>query len=550
MWKFSEANKYTFYGAIFGCFFPVGSVFFLYFIGALAGVNGLLEIVRWAHTNPLLYVIDSAPLFLGLMARIAGMRQDRIQRFSESLEQQVRQKTESLRVALEDAHKSNEMIAYMADHDALTGLLNRRRFQKTLESWIEYAIRYERKGTLIFIDLDKFKFVNDTYGHSAGDQYLTSVATLLTSTLRSTDIVSRWGGDEFAAFLPETIGQEAHHVANKLLATFAKSSVDFAKQSFQPSASIGLAFVPEHARNANELTVLADAAMYEAKKSGRGCWRLYVASETEIHHVQEHLQWEARIRRALENDQFLLVYQPVLNLATGRTDGYEALLRMEDRDGQLIAPGRFLESAERCNLSSLIDFMVIRKAARRITPLTQHQPALWMSVNLSYKTLQDKNLVSQVEMILQEHAGQKGRLRFEVSETTVLENLSLMRDVAIKIQQLGGVVILDDFGLGPSPLHYLEQLSIAMVKIHPSLIRGLSTESKNRSHVKNLTEMAHQFHLEVAAKSVEAPQLFDTLREIGVDYAQGFAIGKPLESLEHSSGDNLATRPLPNAPTK
>ena len=332
----------------------------------LGNATTVVQMVVHAHNNDLLYVIDTAPFFLGLFARLAGIRQDRIHKFMFSLEQQVAQKTESLRLALDEAHKANEMIAHLADHDPLTGLLNRRHFQKALEGWIDYAVRYNRKGTLLFIDVDKFKEVNDRYGHTTGDQYLTSVAALLTKTLRSTDIVARWGGDEFAAFLPETAGLEAYAVGNKLLAALAKNPFHFGEMSLQLSASIGLAFVPEHTLDANELIISADAAMYEAKKAGRGCWRLYGASDTEIQHVQEHLQWESRIRRALENDQFLLLYQPLLNLATGLTEGYEALLRMEDREGQLITPDQFLESANRSNLSSPIDFMVIRKAARRI----------------------------------------------------------------------------------------------------------------------------------------------------------------------------------------
>ena len=538
MENWSEANKYTLYGMIFGFCFPVCSVLFLYFIIELGTVHNLIEIIQHAHNNNLLYVIDSAPLFLGIVARCAGTRQDHIHQFVNSLEQQVQDKTESLRVALEESRKSNELISHMADHDALTGLLNRRRFEDTLEGWIKYAVRYNRKGTLLFIDLDKFKFINDSYGHKAGDQYLISVASLLSQTLRTTDIVARWGGDEFVVFLPETIGPEAHHVANKLLAAFAQASFHFGEELFQSSASIGVAFMPEHTSDTHELVMYADAAMYEAKKSGRGCWRLYGASATEIQHVQAHLHWEARIRRALDNDQFLLLYQPLLNLRTGRTDGYEVLLRMEDRDGQLISPGQFLESAERANLSSSIDLMVIRKAARRVASLAAQGQDVWVSINLSHKTLQDKNLAKKIEAILHEYPGQNSKIRFEISEVTALRDLRLIRNIAAQIKDFDCLLILDDFGLGPTSMHYLEKLSINMIKIHPSLIRGLMEDPKTRSFVKNLTEMLHGFNLEVAAKSVEEPRSLDLLHEIGIDYAQGFAIGRPLESIEQTVVDS------------
>lgn len=544
MKHWSETNKYTVYGVAFGLCFPLCAILFLYFTNTLTGTDTLMDILQAAHQNRLLFLIDTAPAFLGIVARIAGIRQDKIQDFLNTLEQQVAAKTESLHIALEESRHANELIGHMADHDALTGLLNRRRFQETLKGWIEYALRYQRHGTLLFIDLDKFKFVNDTFGHSAGDQYLNEIATLLTNQLRATDIIARWGGDEFVAFLPETAGSEAHMVGNKLLKALAEQSYQFGTEQFQPSASIGIAFVPEHATTANELIMFADAAMYEAKKAGRGCWRLYGASSTEVEYVQVHLQWEARLRRALQNDQFLLLYQPLLNVTTGATDGYEALLRMEDTNGQLITPGKFLESAERANLSSLIDLMVIRKAARRVAPLSNQEQRMAISVNLSPQTITDKGLIHKIEEVLLEYPGFNSQLRFEIAESTALQNLALTRQLATQLRGLGCMLILDDFGLGPTSLQYLEKLSFDMVKIHPSLIRDISSDSKKLDYLRNLTDMLHASQLKIGAKSVEDPKLLDVLRDIGMDYAQGFAIGKPLESLEQTNMDAIANTKL------
>lgn len=544
MKHWSETKKYTVYGVAFGLCFPLCAILCLYFTNTLTGTDTLMDILQAAHQNRLLFLIDTAPVFLGIVARIAGIRQDKIQDFLNTLEQQVAAKTESLHIALEESRQANELIGHMADHDALTGLLNRRRFQETLKGWIEYALRYQRHGTLLFIDLDKFKYVNDTFGHSAGDQYLNEIATLLTNQLRATDIIARWGGDEFVAFLPETAGSEAHMVGNKLLKALAEQSYQFGTEQFQPSASIGIAFVPEHATTANELIMFADAAMYEAKKAGRGCWRLYGASSTEVEYVQVHLQWEARLRRALQNDQFLLLYQPLLNVTTGATDGYEALLRMEDTNGQLITPGKFLESAERANLSSLIDLMVIRKAARRVASLSNQEQRMAISVNLSPQTITDKGLIHKIEEVLLEYPGFNSQLRFEIAESTALQNLALTRQLATQLRGLGCMLILDDFGLGPTSLQYLEKLSFDMVKIHPSLIRDISSDSKKLDYLRNLTDMLHASQLKIGAKSVEDPKLLDVLRDIGMDYAQGFAIGKPLESLEQTSMDAIANTKL------
>lgn len=320
MRRWTETTRYTAYGVAFGFCFPIGAIAFLYFINEIPPRSGLIGIIAGAHENSLLYIIDSAPLFLGLFARLAGIRQDRIRRFSASLEQQVAEKTDSLRLALAEARRANEMIAHMAEHDALTGLLNRRRFQKELEKWGQYARRYRRSAALMFFDLDKFKFVNDTYGHGAGDEYLTAVSDLLKAALRTTDTVARWGGDEFAALLPETGKEAVTEVANKLLRLFTETTLTIAGgHSLNPSISIGVALFPDHGTDFNALIACADAAMYEAKSAGRSCWRLYSSSPQEMQRVQDHIQWEGRLRRALENDQFLLFYQPVLRLADNST---------------------------------------------------------------------------------------------------------------------------------------------------------------------------------------------------------------------------------------
>lgn len=529
MAHWSETNKYTGYGALFGLCFPIGSIAFLYLMNEIVDTSSLVTIIAGAHQNSLLWVIDSAPLFLGLFARLAGMRQDRILRFSASLEQQVAEKTESLLRSLNEAKKANEMIVHMADHDALTGLLNRRRFQQELDKWSQFAVRYQRSATLIFIDLDKFKFVNDTYGHHAGDQYLTAVSELLRTALRVTDTVARWGGDEFAVLLPETNKEAAIEVANKLLRLFNEAKFDIAGSEFHPSASIGMALFPDHGADLNALVVYADAAMYEAKSAGRNCWRLYSSSPQEVQCVQEHIQWEGRLRRALENDQFLLLYQPLLNLTDNTTTGYEALLRMEDRDGQLISPGLFLESAERFGLAVPIDYMVIRKAARKLHSLNERD--FWISLNLSRSSLEDEKLFDHIKATAEESALRPGQLHIEITEAAAMEHLKQVRELGLKLKTVGCHLVIDDFGHAPS-YQYLQQIPVHMVKIDASLIRNLLTPTSDQTLVKSLTGIAHDSGIQVVAKFVEDMALIEVLRELNVDYAQGFAIGRPLESIE------------------
>ncbi|WP_166668758.1 putative bifunctional diguanylate cyclase/phosphodiesterase [Thiohalophilus thiocyanatoxydans] len=525
----SETTKYTVFGVLFGFCFPIGAILFLYLAGYVPDNQGLVAVVVSAHDNALLYVIDSAPLFLGLFARIAGIRQDRLLEFSASLEHKVAIKTESLRRALDEAQKANDQIVHMAEHDALTGLLNRRRFHNELERWTLFALRYQRSLALIFIDLDNFKLVNDTYGHLAGDRYLVEVSNLLSRTMRTTDIVARWGGDEFAILLPETSREGAIRVANKLLHLFNASDIELDEQTVRPSASLGMALYPEHTTDIDTLIMYADAAMYEAKDAGRNCWRLYSASQHEMERVQEHIQWEARLRRALENDQFILFYQPLLRLSDNTTPGYEALLRMEDRNGELISPGLFLESAEHFGLSVPIDQMVIRKAARKIAALSDHR--LWISLNLARTSLDDPELFEQIEKAVNENALGSGQLHIEITEMAALEYLDKTRTLITKLKSIGCSVVLDDFGHGPA-FHFLQQLPVDMIKINGDLTRSLATQPGSQALVKDIVSLAQEKGVQVAAKCIEDENHIDLLRELGVDYAQGFAIGVPVEAIE------------------
>lgn len=266
-----EVFRYAVLGALFGLCFPIGSMVFL-LLTEVPHHGDLFASVRECHRNSLLYVIDTAPLFLGIFAAFAGVRQDRIIRFSHDLEKEVREKTESLRLALREAEMANETIAYMADHDALTGLLNRRRFEANLECGISMARRHDRPLSLLFIDLDNFKPINDCYGHAAGDDYLVRVATLLTEAARCSDCVTRVGGDEFAVILPETGDSQAVVVVEKIFDLFRKSPLIIQGTIVGISVCIGIATFPHDAATAEDLMTCADRAMYEAKKRKKNCW--------------------------------------------------------------------------------------------------------------------------------------------------------------------------------------------------------------------------------------------------------------------------------------
>ena len=520
------STRYTWYGVAFGASFPILSILFLSLTGMHAASLGAL--LRDAHRNPLLYLIDTAPIFLGLFARIAGIRQDRLAAFSADLERQVAEKTDSLQQALRRAEQAHDMVLHLAEHDALTGLLNRRAFQNEIDRWVQHAERYRRPLSLMFLDADHFKSINDTYGHKVGDNYLESIARVFRELLRATDVIARLGGDEFAILLPEADADAALKVAHKLLLQLGETSIMEGASVF-PSLSIGVASFPEDGANPTDLVLHSDSAMYAAKaRGGHNVQRYSLAAANP--RAADAGRWEGRIRQALEHDQFLLYYQPLLNMDTQSTEGYEALLRMEDRNGALLGPGLFLESAERFSLSQSIDRMVIRKTAHKIALLGAGAP--WISLNLSPQSLQDRSLGDYIEEILTTGTLAPERLRFEVTESAVLRQAPAARSLAMRLNRLGTSLIIDDFSVGTASLRALQGAHIAMAKLDAGLVRDLANNPGNQLLIRGLVHIAHAQDLRVAAKCIEDAATLNQLGELGVDCAQGFAVGQPMEAME------------------
>jgi diguanylate cyclase (GGDEF)-like protein len=272
----SEARRYTLLGILFGFMFPVGSLMVVHFSAGHShdfSPGGFLDALAAAHAhNPLLYVIDTAPVFLGWLSWLAGVRQDRVRRLLSGLEREVLDKTRSLRQALVDAEQANHMIARIAAQDALTGLMNRRRIQEEIDRWAAHAKRYDRRMALLYIDFDHFKQVNDHHGHAAGDQFLAKAGQVLRNSCRGTDFLARWGGDEFVALLPEAGDSDAATAARKLIAAFKAERLKVGTAVLQMSASVGIALLPGDSSNVEELLRFADQAMYEAKQAGGGRW--------------------------------------------------------------------------------------------------------------------------------------------------------------------------------------------------------------------------------------------------------------------------------------
>jgi diguanylate cyclase (GGDEF)-like protein/PAS domain S-box-containing protein len=442
-------------------------------------------------------------------------------------------------------------LQHLADHDSLTGLFNRRRFEEELARELALAERHGNSAALLAIDLDNFKYINDSLGHSIGDELIARVGEALFERLRRTDVLARLGGDEFAVILPHAGEDDASRVAGALLDSV--SAVDLqptGSHKRQVTASIGISiFEPGSGLGAEELLVEADIAMYDAKEAGRGRATVYSASEDRGERMQARITWADRIREGLADDRFVLYAQEIQSLSGDPVPRFELLLRMVSEDGEVILPGSFLHVAERFDLIQEIDAWVVQGAARI---LAEHQAAgheLALSVNLSAKSITDPNMPAQIARAL-EDAGADGRgLCIEVTETAAIVNVDRAKSFASAVAALGCELSLDDFGAGFASFYYLKHLSFDVLKIDGEFVRELTTSHMNQLLVKSVVDIARGLGKRTVAEFVGDEPTLEMLRGMGVDFAQGFHVGKPqpLEAaglLSHietrSSGSNPA----------
>ncbi|WP_455200931.1 diguanylate cyclase domain-containing protein, partial [Kaarinaea lacus] len=298
---------------------------------------------------------------------------------------------------------AEDRIVYLAEHDSLTGLINRRRFQEELERSIAFTQRYKQQGALLFIDLDQFKYINDTYGHQYGDEYLLDVSRRLAKVLRKTDILGRLGGDEFGVIIPSVTEKETETVANALLGTLSQEMIECENKLIHISASIGIAFFPTQGYVASDLLAKADAAMYTAKNKGRSQYHIFSEDDDELWNMQAKIHWEERIRWALEQNRLVLHFQPVADLYTQSITHYEVLLRMRGRDEELITPPAFIDTAERFGLIRDIDRWVLRNAIKEQAHRRDKGEVVTLAVNISGRHFGNSELMLLVKESMEKY---------------------------------------------------------------------------------------------------------------------------------------------------
>jgi diguanylate cyclase (GGDEF)-like protein len=420
----------------------------------------------------------------------------------------------------------------LADHDELTGLFNRRRFEDELARAVAFAARYGGGVAALVLDLDNFKYVNDTLGHKAGDDVIQSVVGILRERVRETDVLARLGGDEFAVILTSIDAEGAQTVAADLLKTLRQHKVWTNGQCVSMTASIGVALLQNPDPSGGQLMVDADLAMYEAKRSGRDRISFYSAARAQQARVQARYTWGERIRTALERDTFVLHAQPILDLASGEISQYELLLRMQGDDGSLFVPGTFLPSAERLGLIQSIDRWVVRHAIQLIASQARTGNGVRLEVNLSGKSIGDRELTALIEQEITTHGIDPASLIFEVTETSAIANMEAARDFAETLVKLGCSFALDDFGIGFGSLYHLKHLPVRYLKIDGDFIASLTTNETDQLMVKTIVQIARGMGKMTIAECVcdAATQLL--LSDYGVDFAQGYHVGCPVPVAE------------------
>jgi diguanylate cyclase (GGDEF)-like protein/PAS domain S-box-containing protein len=434
-----------------------------------------------------------------------------------------------------DERRREAQLRHLADHDGLTEVFNRRRLEEELNRAVEHSRRHAEPAALLIVDLDHFKYVNDTYGHALGDQMLQAIASALRHRLRATDVIGRLGGDEFGVICPHTDAGTARTLAQALLDTLRRDAhVIVSGRTVRCAASIGISLLPgEDTATGEQLLAEADVAMYQAKEAGRE--RVFVLDHdgAGLAQIRARLTYAERIRDALAHGGFRLWEQPILNLATGICDRSELLLRMIDPDDDtLVPPNQFLPVAERFGQIQAIDQWVFGQALRLLA-LRQHVgDHRAVEINLSGASLTDAPLIDSFADQLDTARIDPTRLIVEVTETTAVSNIDLARSVASRLTDAGCSFALDDFGSGFGSFYYLKHLPFHGIKIDGEFVKGFPHSTADRLTVEAIAGLAHGLGKETTAEYVQDETTLDWLRGIGIGYAQGRHISSPHAVLE------------------
>jgi diguanylate cyclase (GGDEF)-like protein len=513
--------------------------------GLVAPMRRLMRAARAVGSGRLdVYVPTRSSDELGLlthtfnhMTQRLAESQAEVATYQRTLEDKVAQRTKELEVATAHAYK-------LAQHDILTGLPNRSLLNQRLRQILAQALRDGTQVACLFLDFDHFKRINDTFGHDAGDQLLQAIAQRLTKAVRESDTVARLGGDEFVLILPSLPKSDATLEVMAVISRVRDSfTVPFELSDQIPTltCSIGVAIYPVDAPDAVTLIKQADTAMYAAKESGRNAYRFYTADMNA--RVQKRVQLETDMRRALAEDEFYLVYQPLVEMQTGRPRGVEALLRWRDPVRGLIPPSEFIPVAEESGMIQRLGERALNDACRQVVQWHRDNMMLRLSVNLSVQQLQNEQWIAIVQEALLTSGLSAHYLDFEITESAIITHAEKAVATLQRLKQMGATITVDDFGTGYSSLSYLARMPVHGVKVDQRFVQGIERNRNDEAIAQAIVALSHSLALRCTAEGVETEAQWSFLQGLGCEEAQGFLIAPPLAARDFRGwwDEHLAT---------
>ena len=448
-------------------------------------------------------------------------------KFEPAEHREISDIVEALETTASALSERDAMLMELANHDNLTGLFNRRRFMEELNVELANIAVHEHSSALFFIDLDQFKYVNDTCGHHAGDRLIRKVADELTRSVSEEDIVARFGGDEFVILHCSTDEESAREMAERILANMRRLAHVEDERVFHIHCSIGITMIDRAKANPDEIIAEADIACREAKSAGRNRMQFFEKSSHIVERATSDVGWMNRLRNAVDADSFELRFQPINRIDTGATRHHEVLLRLRGDDGKLLSPDAFLPSAVRFGLMSEIDLWAIRHSAEAYAEYVEESPQLRLSINLSANAFESDNLSEFVATVFEEYGVPAERIIFEITESLAVRRPRHVELQIDALREMGCKLALDDFGTGYSSFSYLQKLHFDFIKIDGSFVHDIMNNPVDQKMIKLIAEVGREANMQTVAEYVQDAASLELLGELGVDLAQGFFVGRP-----------------------
>lgn len=469
------------------------------------------------------YLTEQAMLSQDQLEKRVVERTNELQQAKIELEQEIAHQ----KITEKETSAHKEHLTRLAHYDGLTSLPNRVFFNEILNKTINHANRHKKMMALLFIDLDRFKYINDALGHPAGDLVLKEIANRFATTLRAGDILARLGGDEFIVLLNDINHPKfASPVAEKILQV-CQRPLRINSHEITVTASIGICIYPNDGVTLEDLQKNADLAMYKAKHSGGGVFQ-YFTKEMNIE-AHEHVQLETALRTAINNNEFVLYYQPKLNLKDGTVSGVEALIRWENRELGLVNPDKFIPIAEETGLIMQIGEWALREAckANKAWQEQGYQP-ISVAVNISPKQFRHQDIAQLISSVLTETKLNPKYLELEITETAVMEDVDVAASKLNEIRNMGVSISIDDFGTGYTSINYLKQFPISVLKIDQNFIKGIPSDLNDIAITNAIIALAHTMGMKVVAEGVETAEQLQHLADSNCDIVQGYYLSRPL----------------------